>query len=125
MKKLLLLFLVLFTVGCSSTGTNTYKTISAEEAKNMIDELEDEIVLDVRSQEEFNEVHLENAINMTNEVIKVRFETKITDKKDATIIVYCKSGVRAKTAAQTLVDLGYTNVYTFGGIDSWKYEVIK
>ena len=125
MKKILLVLVMLFVVGCSSEEKLTYKTITAEEAKTMIDTLEDEIILDVRTQEEFNEIHLENAINLTNERIKTRFETLVTDKKDATIIVYCKSGVRAKTASQTLVDMGYTNVYTFGGIDTWQYEVVE
>lgn len=127
MKKIILVLTVLLVVGCESKPEvkDSYQTISVDKAKEMIDQNSDEIVLDVRSLEEYNEGHLPNSINMTNEQIKVRFEKEITDDKDRIIIVYCKSGVRAKTASQTLVDLGYKNVYTFGGITSWTYDIIE
>ena len=44
---------------------------------------------------------------------------------DTVVLVYCRSGNRSKTASQTLVDLGYTNIYEFGGINTWPYEIEK
>lgn len=41
--------------------------------------------------------------------------------KDATVLVYCRSGNRSKTASSALADLGYTNIYEFGGINTWPY----
>ena len=43
-------------------------------------------------------------------------------EKDSTVLVYCRSGNRSKTASFTLAELGYTNIYEFGGIKTWPYE---
>ena len=45
------------------------------------------------------------------------------DDLDTVILVYCRSGNRSKTASQALADLGYTNVYEFGGINTWPYDI--
>ena len=45
--------------------------------------------------------------------------------KDTVVLVYCRSGSRSKKAAQTLADLGYTQIYEFGGIRDWPYEIEK
>lgn len=44
-------------------------------------------------------------------------------RKDTAVRVYCRSGNRSKTAAGKLADLGYTEIYEFGGINTWSYEV--
>ena len=44
---------------------------------------------------------------------------------DATILVYCRSGRRSKEAAEKLLALGYQNVYDFGGIVDWPYDVVQ
>ena len=46
-------------------------------------------------------------------------------REDQVILVYCRSGNRSKTASKTLAELGYTDIYEFGGINSWPYEVIR
>lgn len=75
------------------------------------------VLIDVRSSIEYNQEHLNDAINISVEVIADEIEEEAPDK-DTKIIVYCRSGQRSATAAQTLVDMGYTNVYDLGSIDN-------
>lgn len=110
--------------GESTMEPSNYKQITPEEAKTMMDKQEDYILLDVRSQEEFDEGHIEGAIVIPDTEITDRAEAELTDK-EATILVYCRSGRRSKLAAQALADLGYTSIYEFGGIIDWPYETVK
>lgn len=96
--------------------------ISAEEAKQIMDTEEGYIILDVRTQEEYDEGHIPGAILIPNTEIEARAEEVLTDK-DQLILVYCRSGRRSKLAAEILVELGYTNIREFGGIIDWPYEV--
>jgi rhodanese-related sulfurtransferase len=132
MKRFLLILFVLTIIltGCVNVDTKnndpeetTYKKISAEDAKKIIDS-EDVIVLDVRTPEEFNEGHIENAVLLPVSDIKDKAGEVLTDK-DAKILVYCRSGNRSATAAKELIEMGYTDVYDFGGIMSWPYEIVK
>lgn len=101
----------------------TYEQISTEEAKEIMDSQEDYIILDVRSQEEYNSGHIENAILIPDTEIATKAEIMLEDK-DALILVYCRSGRRSKNAASELATLGYTNVKEFGGINSWTYGTV-
>ena len=103
---------------------NSYRQITPEEAKTMMDEQEGYILLDVRTQAEFDEGHIEGAVLIPDTEITDRAETELTDK-EGTILVYCRSGRRSKLAAQALADLGYVSVYEFGGIIDWPYEIVK
>lgn len=94
--------------------------ISVEEAYNMVESNNEIIILDVRTKEEYNEGHLKNAINIPVDIINTFEESN----KDKEIIIYCRSGVRAGTAMNELHKMGYTNLYTFGGIQDWKYDII-
>lgn len=131
MKKLgiLMLIAVILLAGCSSQEkakeeTMTVNKITAEAAKIMIDGGEDLVVLDVRTQEEYNEGHIENAVLIPDTEISAQAPTVLTDL-DQTILVYCRTGRRSAEAAKKLVDIGYTNIYDFGGIVDWPYEVVK
>lgn len=134
MKKIiltLLLSLVLLSAcstqqdkGDSPPPENSYIQISAEQAKTIMDEQEDYILLDVRTQGEFVEGYIEGAVLIPDTEIKRRAEEELPDK-DAIILVYCRSGNRSKRAAEALADLGYTNVQEFGGITDWPYEIVK
>jgi len=108
----------------NDAATLTYTRISASEARNMMAELDEFVLLDVRTTQEFEQGHIEGAILISEDVLKVRAGDELLDK-DAIIFVYCRSGRRSVSAARTLVDLGYTNVYDFGGIESWPYEVVR
>ncbi len=105
------------------TTMSEYKKISPDEAKQMMDN-EKVIVLDVRTQGEFSEGHIENAVLLTDSTVKSKAAEVLPDK-NAKILVYCRSGARSASASRELIKLGYTNVYDFGGIMSWEYEVVK
>ena len=127
MKKLILLRLaVLLLTACGQDKENdreaVYMNITAEEAKVLMDSGESHIILDVRTQEEYDQGHIPGAIVIPDTQIKARAEEMLTDK-DQLILVYCRSGRRSKLAAEILAELGYTNIKEFGGIIDWPYEV--
>ncbi|MFY9323874.1 MAG: rhodanese-like domain-containing protein [Syntrophomonadaceae bacterium] len=101
---------------------NSYTKITPQEAQAMIDG--DVIILDVRTPAEFAEGHIPDALLLPNTEIKQRAEELLPDKEQ-TILVYCRSGRRSAQAAQELAELGYTNVYDFGGILDWTGEVVQ
>lgn len=97
----------------------TYEQISPQEAKKRMDSEEDMIILDVRTQEEYDSGHIKNAVCLPNEDISS--EPEMLPDKGQQILVYCRSGNRSKQAAQKLADMGYENVLEFGGILDWPY----
>lgn len=100
----------------------TYETITSKQAYELINTKNDYIILDVREQEEYDESHIPNALLIPYQTINNDIFNTLTNK-DQLILVYCRSGRRSAIAAQTLVDLGYTNVKDFGGIIDWPYEL--
>jgi len=84
---------------------------------------EDVIILDVRTQSEFNEGHIPNAILLPYNDIKDKAKIILLDM-DQVILVYCRSGRRSELAAKDLIDMGFTSVYDFGGIIDWTGEVV-
>ena len=111
-------------VGCSNGGSATYEQISGAEAKALMDSESGYIIIDARTQEEYDEGHIPGTILIPEYEIADRAEKELPDK-DQLILVYCRSGRRSKIAAEELVKLGYTNVKEFGGIIDWKYEIVK
>ena len=127
MKKLVFLLLaVMILTACGQNKENgqgaVYVNITAEEAKQIMDSEEGYIILDVRTQEEYDQGHIPGAIVISHEKISEKAEEVLTDK-DQLILVYCRSGRRSKLASEILVKLGYTNIKEFGGIIDWPYEV--
>lgn len=98
-----------------------YHKITAEEAKNRMDSEDTIIILDVRTQEEYEESHIPGAILIPNESIGTQKQELLPDM-DQEILVYCRSGNRSAQAAKKLVEAGYTQIYDFGGIMDWPYE---
>lgn len=86
-------------------GQVTYEQISPDEAKNLMDTEKGYVIIDARTQEEYDEGHIEGAILIPEYEIKERAETELPDKEQL-ILVYCRSGRRSKIASQYLVDLG-------------------
>ena len=111
-------------VGCSDGGSATYEQISGAEAKALMDSESGYIIIDARTQEEYDEGHISGAILIPEYEIADRAEKELPDK-DQLILIYCRSGRRSKIAAEELVKLGYTNIKEFGGIIDWKYEIVK
>lgn len=101
-----------------------YETISAEDAKKIMDSGEKVVILDVREQDEYDEGHIAGSILIPYTEIENKSQEMSTDK-DKQILVYCRSGRRSKIAAEALSKLGYTNVKEFGGIIDWPYEIEK
>lgn len=119
------LILILLTA-CGQNEKNdqeaAYLNITAEEAKSIMDTQEGYIILDVRTQAEYDQGHIPDAIVIPDTEVKDKAEEMLPDK-DQLILVYCRSGRRSKNAAQILAELGYTNIREFGGIIDWPYEV--
>ena len=122
----LLLLLIVSLAGCGSReeeNTASYQQITAEEAKSMMDEQPHAVVLDVREQDEYDAGHIPSAVLLPIGTINEETAASVIPGKDTVVLVYCRSGNRSKTASQALVDLGYTQIYEFGGIKDWPYEV--
>ena len=110
--------------GCSDGGSATYEQISGAEAKALMDSESGYIIIDARTQSEYDEGHIPGAILIPEYEIADRAEKELPDKNQL-ILVYCRSGRRSKIAAEELVKFGYTNVKEFGGIIDWEYETVK
>lgn len=125
MRRMIAVFLsalFLFT-GCERRlAENTYQRISQEEAKKMMD-TQDVIILDVREQSEFDDGHIPNAVLLPVNTITKDTAAAVIPKLDAVVLVYCRSGNRSQTASSVLVELGYRNIYEFGGINTWTYGI--
>ena len=100
-----------------------YRQITQQEAKALMDSNTGWILLDVRTQEEYDSGHIPGAVLLPNETIGVTEIPSLPDKSQM-ILIYCRSGNRSKQAAEKLEKLGYTNLYEFGGIISWPYEIV-
>lgn len=104
-----------------STGPKTGAgTITPEEAKARMDKNDAILVLDVRTQEEYDQGHVPGAVCLPNEEITA--DMPVVFDKNAEILVYCRSGRRSAEALEKLRKMGYTNVADFGGILDWPYE---
>lgn len=95
------------------------RVLSPEEAKRRMDENDAALVLDVRTQAEYDEGHIPGAVCFPNEEITA--DMPILFDQDTEILLYCRSGRRSAEAREKLEKMGYTNVSDFGGITDWPY----
>ena len=120
---LCLLSPILLLTGCGgAAASGSYQQISQEKAKEMMD-TEEVIILDVREQSEYDGGHIPGAVLLPVGTIDEDTAAAVIPEKDSTVLVYCRSGNRSKTAAAALAELGYTDVREFGGINTWPYEI--
>lgn len=121
MKKIIVMISIMLLI-CGCTGRNDKKEVKGEitsvNCEEALDIQADEgLLVDVREKEEFEESHLENAINIPYTVIVEQIDKYVADK-DSVIIVYCKSGKRSAAAAKSLLEAGYTRIYDLGSINN-------
>ena len=111
----------------TSTQAAAYKTLTPQQAKLRIEQNPAIVILDVRTQEEFDAGHIPDAVLLPVDLIEAKSAeiAKVLPDKDAEILVYCRSGKRAHRASQALADMGYTNIEHIGGIMDWPYEIVK
>lgn len=115
----ILSFLIsLLCTGCTSDPG--YTSISQDEAVQMMKD-DNAVILDVRTIDEYNELHIRGAICIPVDTIDESISDFLPDTGQV-ILVYCRSGNRSRQASEKLAALGYTNVYEFGGINTWKGE---
>ncbi|NLB39610.1 MAG: peptide-methionine (S)-S-oxide reductase MsrA [Clostridiales bacterium] len=100
-----------------------YRRIDVATAKDMMDKGE-VVIVDVRTPGEFDAGHVEGAINLPLDKIETD-ASKVLADKDATILLYCRSGSRSRAAGMMMVSMGYTGIYDFGGVISWPYGLVK
>ncbi len=125
---------VVFMTGCSPAGqvmdgdgmvrTFEYTQISQDEAKQMMGKDDGHVIVDVRRDDEYAQGHIPGAILIPNESIEYEQPEELPDY-DQIILIYCRTGRRSKEAAQKLADMGYSQVYEFGGIEDWDGEIEK
>ena len=136
MKRLLIpaLAALLLLTGCAhapapqqaaeeKTGPS-WVQIDQETAKRMMEADDGHVIVDVRRQDEYDAGHIPGAILIPNESIVDERPSELPDLEQV-ILIYCRSGNRSKQAAQKLADLGYLNVYEFGGITTWTGKIVK
>jgi rhodanese-related sulfurtransferase len=107
-----------------SQASGVYQKITAQEARKIMQETDDYILLDVRTQEEYDEAHIEGAILLPDYEIEEKAGERLPDK-NAMILVYCRTGRRSAASANKLLEMGYTQVIDFGGIVDWPYETVS
>ena len=131
MRRYAVVFLVLIIMSGCAMGEvmegdgmeRSYTQISQETAKEMMTRDDGHVVVDVRRQDEYDGGHIPGAILIPNESIEAEPPETLPDL-DQIILVYCRSGRRSKEAAQKLFDMGYTNIYEFGGIIDWTGDIV-
>ena len=107
----------------TASAAATYQQITQKKAKEMMQAEDGHIIVDVRRQDEYDSGHIPDAILIPNESIGTEQPKELPDL-DQVILIYCRSGRRSKEASQKLADMGYTNIYEFGGIIDWTGEVV-
>lgn len=124
MKRLLAMVLMSLCLLCACGGEETasFQQISQEEAKTIMSTNRDAVILDVRTQEEYDSGHIKGAVLLPVDQITQESASAVIPTQDTQVLVYCRSGNRSVTASELLVQLGYTAVYEFGGINTWPYE---
>ena len=118
----LLLAALLYLAAGGAEGKMSYQRITQEEAMERMALDDNHVIVDVRRQDEYDAGHIPGAVLIPNEEIGTEPPARLPDKSQV-ILVYCRSGRRSKEAAQKLADMGYENVYEFGGIIDWTGEI--
>ena len=109
--------------GGGGASADAVQVLTASEAHDLMTS-DRVVILDVRTQEEYDAAHIVNARLLPLDDIDEDAAAAAAPDKDALALVYCRTGVRSAEAAAKLAALGYTQVRDFGGIQSWPYGTI-
>ncbi|MCL2445965.1 MAG: rhodanese-like domain-containing protein [Oscillospiraceae bacterium] len=120
----LLLAVTMLTACATATTAAAAQTITAQQAYNMMQDGNAFMLIDVRTFAEFQAQHIASAVNISYDEIAFRSTAELP-KQHARILLYCQTGRRSAIAAQALAELGYTQVYDFGGIISWPFGTVS
>ncbi len=117
----LLALFVLLMGGCTQSDATALAELSPQQAENIV-KSQNAVIIDVRTQEEWDAGHIPNAIHIPLSEVKDRLEEfKAYDGR--TMVMQCHSGKRSSAAAHILLDAGFKNVSNLkGGIMAWKAE---
>ena len=124
MKYILMIALVIGGLFMFMQSGNANQTMTYQELQNKLNAKENFVLLDVRTQEEFNAGHIPSAILLPYDEINLKAVT-VLPEKEKEIVLYCRSGRRSAIAKKALVELGYKDVKDFGGINRWQGELVK
>lgn len=124
MKYILMLAIVIGGLFMFMQNGSANQKMSYEELQNKLNAKENFVLLDVRTQEEFDAGHIPTAILLPYDEINLKVATVLSDKEKE-IVVYCRSGRRSAIAKKALVELEYKDVKDFGGISRWQGELVK
>ena len=106
------------------TESMGFTLISQEEAVHKMNVDDGHIIVDVRGRKEYAQGHIPGAICIPVETIGNAPPEELPDFTQI-ILVYCRSGRRSRMAAEKLASMGYARVYDFGGIMTWKGDIVK
>jgi rhodanese-related sulfurtransferase len=120
--RLILISAVFTVITAALSAQPAPEYTTTEELQQLIDrETKEYLLIDVRTEEEYNSGHIPTAIHIPyTEIV----EKVPTEEKDDLIVVYCRSGGRSGRALEALEKAGYTNAYNFGGIIDWTGEIV-
>ena len=124
MKYILMLAIVIGGLFMFMQNSNANQTMTYQELQNKLNAKKNFVLLDVRTQEEFDAGHIPTAILLPYDEINLKAATVLPDKEKE-IVLYCRSGRRSAIAKKALVELGYKDVKDFGGISRWQGELVK
>lgn len=122
---LIVLGLILLLTACTNKSEspeveNGAINVSIDEAKELIENEDDLVILDVRTKEEFDGAHIEGAVQIPVDELEARL-VEIEEYKDAPMLVYCRSGNRSSVAVEILLENNFTEIYHMSdGFMNWK-----
>ena len=100
---------------------NKYRKISFAEAKEILDNDANAVLLDVREEAEYITGHAVDAVLLPLRELDAASAAEVIPSHDTSVLVYCRSGRRSREAALILAELGYTEVYDIGSLIGWPY----
>lgn len=124
MKYILMVALVIGGLFMFMQNGSANQTMTYQELQNKINAKENFVLLDVRTQEEYDAGHIASAVLLPYDEITVK-AASVLPEKEKEIVLYCRSGRRSAIAKKALVELGYQKVEDFGGINRWQGELVK